>query len=94
MVIRNFRHKGLERFFTENDPKGLPGAAVDKLRRMLTFLASMATTNELHSIPVWKAHPLKGNRKGSWSLFVTRNWRLTFRIESDEICDTDLEDYH
>jgi toxin HigB-1 len=94
MVVWNFRHKGLERFFIDGDPKGLPAAAIDKLRRMLTFLANMASANELHSIPAWKAHPLKGNRKGSWSLFVTRNWRLTFRIDRDEICDINLEDYH
>ncbi len=94
MVVRDFRHKGLERFFTEDDSKGVPGQAVDKLRRMLTFLANMSTANELHSIPMWKAHQMKGNRKGIWSLFVTRNWRLTFRIESDEICDINLEDYH
>ena len=29
-----------------------------------------------------------------WSLHVTRNWRLTFRIEEDEIVDVDYEDYH
>jgi toxin HigB-1 len=94
MLVRNFRHKGLERFFSKGDPKGLPGSAVDKLRRMLTFLANTASANELHSIPVWKAHSLKGNRTGTWSLFVTRNWRLTFRIDSGEICDMNLEDYH
>jgi plasmid maintenance system killer protein len=25
---------------------------------------------------------------------VTRNWRMTFRIEDDEITDVNLEDYH
>ena len=28
---------------------------------------------------------LTGDRKGTWSLHVTRNRRLTFRIEDDEI---------
>ena len=39
---------------------------------------------------------MKGDRKGIWSLHVTRNWRLTFRIdtEENEICDLDYEDYH
>lgn len=32
--------------------------------------------------------------KGTWSLHVTRIWRMTFRIEDDEIADLDLEDYH
>jgi phosphinothricin acetyltransferase len=41
-------------------------------------------------------HLLTGNRSGTWSLNVTRNWRLTFRINTEEgaICDLDLEDYH
>jgi toxin HigB-1 len=32
----------------------------------------------------------------AWSLFVTRNWRITFRINQDEIeiSDLDFEDYH
>jgi proteic killer suppression protein len=47
-------------------------------------------------LPVWKAHVLTGDRKGTWSLSVTANWRLTFRIDvaEDEICDVDFEDYH
>ena len=40
--------------------------------------------------------PDEGDRKGTWSLHVTRNWRLTFRIDTEEheICDLDYEDYH
>ena len=61
---------------------------------MLAFLQDVAAPAELHAIPVWKAHQLTGGRKGVWSLYVTRNWRLTFRIDGDEIADVDLEDYH
>jgi plasmid maintenance system killer protein len=45
---------------------------------------------------VWKAHMLTGDRKGTWSLSVTRNRRLTFRVDDAEreICDVNLEDYH
>ena len=34
--------------------------------------------------------------KGTWSLSVTRNRRLTFCIDTAdrEICDVNLEDYH
>ena len=47
-------------------------------------------------MPSWKAHTLTGNRKGTWSLFGTKNWRMTFRIDRDEIeiIDLDYEDYH
>ena len=69
---------------------------MDKLRKMLAFLDNMQDPEELRSLPTWRAHMLTGNRKGTWSLSVTRNRRLTFRIESAdrEICDVNLEDYH
>lgn len=41
-------------------------------------------------------HRLKGEPKGAerWSLRVTGNWRLTFRIDGDRVFDLDFEDYH
>jgi len=79
-----------------DDAGGLQPAVADKLRRILSFLQDMQREDELRSIPSWKAHLLAGGRKGTWSLFVTRNWRLTFRIDREEIeiIDLDYEDYH
>lgn len=96
MKIRNVSHKGLRRFMKSDDPSGLPSATVPKLRRILSFLQDMEREEELRSMPSWNAHLLTGDRKGTWSLSVTRNWRLTFRIDHDEveIIDLDYEDYH
>lgn len=68
--------------------------AADKLRNMLAFLQDMQSIDELFDLPVWKAHRLTGDRKDSWSLSVTRNWRLTFSVDGDEIVDIDFEDSH
>jgi proteic killer suppression protein len=92
--IRSFVHKGLKRLYLEDSAKGLPADAVDKLRAMLTFLQDMEDPEKLRAFPLWKAHLLAGGRKGVWSLHVTRNWRLTFRIQDDEIVDVNYEDYH
>jgi proteic killer suppression protein len=56
----------------------------------------MEDPEELRLFPTWNAHTLSGDRKGTWSLSVTRNLRLTFRIDAAEreICDVNLEDYH
>ena len=56
----------------------------------------MVQEEELRSVPIWKAHRLTGSRKGTWSLFVTKNGRLTFRIDQAdiEIIDLKYEDYH
>jgi proteic killer suppression protein len=94
--IRNFAHKGLKRLYVEDVIRGVSPDAADKLRKMLAFLDNMQDAEELRLLPSWKAHTLTGNRKGTWSLSVTRNRRLTFRIDTveDEICDVNLEDYH
>ena len=80
--------------YEDNSSKGVSADTVDKLRKMLTFLDAMENLEELRALPLWKAHVLTGDRKGTWSLHVTRNRRLTFRIEDDEIIDLDVEDYH
>ncbi|MEP7354029.1 MAG: type II toxin-antitoxin system RelE/ParE family toxin [Acidobacteriota bacterium] len=94
MHIRNFVHKGLRKLYLEDNPKGLPPDAVDKLVAMLTFLQDVQDANHLRAFPSWKAHQLTGDRKGVWSLLVTRNWRLTFHIKDGEILDVNYEDYH
>ena len=94
MRIRNFVHKGLRRLYEDDDPRGLPVGAVEKLRKMLAFLDAVASGEEVRDVPIWKAHKLTGNRRGTWSLHVSRNWRLTFRIAGDEVADVDFEDYH
>jgi proteic killer suppression protein len=80
----------------DDDSSGLQPAVVAKVRRMVSFLQSMENVDDLRTVPSWKAHQLTGDRKGCWSLFVTRNWRMTFRIDLDgiEIVDLDYEDYH
>ena len=94
--IRNFIHKGLKRLYADDATKGVPPDTVDKLRKMLAFLDDMEDPEELRTLPSWKAHTLTGDRKGTWSLSVTANRRLTFRIDTAEreIYDVNLEDYH
>jgi toxin HigB-1 len=92
--IESFQHNALKRLFLEDDPKGLPSDCVAKLRAMLTFLQDMRHPETLRAFPRWRAHQLTGGRKDMWSLRVTRDWRLTFRIEGDEIADVNFEDYH
>ena len=96
MKIRNVIHKGLRRFIEEDDGSGLPPAVAPKVRKIVSFLQDMELESELRSVPLWKAHQMTGDRKGTWSLFVTKNWRITFAIDQDEIeiINLDYEDYH
>ena len=101
MKIRSFVHKGLKRLYEEDSAKGVQAATADKLRKMLAFLEAMDIPDELRDLPTWKAHVLTGDRKGTWSLSVTANQRLTFRVEAagnvaseGSIHELNLEDYH
>jgi toxin HigB-1 len=95
MQIDSIRHKALRRFAETGSPKGLPAGSVDRLRNMLAYIDAIATEEELRVPPNFGAHKLTGDRKGEWSLTVTKNWRMVFRVNSaGAIEDMDLEDYH
>ena len=68
----------------------------DKLRKLLFALETAGRLEQLTRFPGWKLHPLKGDRKGLWSLTVTGNWRLVFRYDEqmNSAADIDLIDYH
>jgi proteic killer suppression protein len=77
MKVRRFSHKALRQFYEAGEAKGLPADAVAKLRAMFAVLDRMKDVEELKAWPLWKIHVLAGRRTGTWSLHVTRNWRLT-----------------
>jgi len=47
--IERFLHKGLKRLYLEDNAKGLPAEAADKLRKMLSFLEAMNDEDELEA---------------------------------------------
>jgi proteic killer suppression protein len=62
---------------------------------MLAYLSVIASPKELKIPPNFGAHRLTGDRDGIWSLTITKNWRMTFRVnDALGIEDLDLEDYH
>lgn len=94
MEIESIRHKGLRRFFETGNAKGLVGDA-GRLRKMLAFIDAAESFEELSVPPNFGLHELTGDREGSWSMTVTRNWRMTFGLNDEgALIDMDLEDYH
>ncbi|MGB8700453.1 MAG: type II toxin-antitoxin system RelE/ParE family toxin [Thermosynechococcaceae cyanobacterium] len=45
-------------------------------------------------LPGLVLHELAGQRKGTWTVRVSGNWRITFTFDGVDACDVDLEDYH
>jgi proteic killer suppression protein len=42
----------------------------------------------------FRLHPLKGEGKGRWSIWVKGIWRLTFEFRDGKACVLDYEEYH
>jgi proteic killer suppression protein len=92
-MIRSFRHKGLQRFFETGSKSGIQAQHADRLRLILAQL-SAATKPEDMALPGLVLHPLKGGRKGTWSVRVSGNWRVTFAFSGPEAEVVDYEDSH
>ena len=94
--LSSFRHKGLRLLHEIGSAKGVPPSMADKLRKLIFAIETAESLEQLRRFPGWKLHPLKGDRKGLWSLTVTGNWRLIFRYDeqTNTASEIDLIDYH
>jgi toxin HigB-1 len=92
-VIRTFRHKGLEEFFRDDDARRLNRDHVRKISRLLDRLDASLKPQDMN-VPGFDFHQLKGERKGTYAVSVSGNWRITFRFDGENAVDVDLEDYH
>ena len=92
-MIRSFKHKGLERFFLTGSKSGIQVQQAQRLRLILGWL-SAATSPEDMRLPGLDLHQLKGDRKGTWAVKASGNWRVTFTFVGKDADAVDYEDYH
>ncbi|MBK6401158.1 MAG: type II toxin-antitoxin system RelE/ParE family toxin [Rhodocyclaceae bacterium] len=92
-MIKSFRHKGLEAFFLAGTRKGIQPHHAAKLQVQLATLDN-ATGPEDMNAPAWRLHPLAGKLAGHWAVWVSGNWRLTFRFIGKDAELVDYQDYH
>ena len=92
-MIASFKHRGLKKFFEEADPRKLSPDMLGRIKAILARLHQAEAIEDMN-IHSYRLHPLKGNRKGEWSVTVRANWRITFRFEDGYALEVNLEDYH
>ena len=92
-MIKNFRQKGLAKFFESGDRRGIQPKHAQKLADILDRLEAAHEVRDMN-FPGSALHPLKGELKGFWSVKVSGNWRIIFRFEHGEVFDVDYIDYH
>lgn len=97
MKLETANHKAIKAMLNgQRRPKGVGARDADKIAHMLTILAAADNLQQVAaSFPGWRLHPLKEPMKGHWSLDVTGNWRLTFRMDlPGVITELDYIDTH
>lgn len=92
-MIRGFKHKGLGKFFQTGSKAGIQAQHAERLRLILGRL-SAATAPKDMALPGLDLHSLKSNRKGTWAVSVSGNWRVTFKFVGKDAESVHYEDYH
>ena len=93
MAIQTFKSKALKKLFDEGDASGVSGDIADRLLRRLDTLDAATVISDLN-LPGFRLHQLKGDRRGTWAIDISGNWRLTFKFQDGDASDVNLEDYH
>ena len=92
-MIKSFKHKGLQRFFESGTTRGIQSKHANKLRMQLAALDTAQSIEDI-DIPGYRLHPLKGSRRGIWTITVNGNWRITFEFGDGNVYIANYEDYH
>jgi toxin HigB-1 len=92
-MIRSFRHKGLERFFTKSEIRGINAKQAARIERLLDRLDTAGRPEDMN-LPGYGFHGLLGFHPKRYAVSVSGNWRITFAFEDEDAIDVNLEDYH
>ena len=92
-MIKSFKHKGLEKFFTNGSKKGIQPAHAKKIFEILTALHAAVRVQNME-VSGWDLHPLKHWGTDLWSVKVSGNYRITFVFAARDAEDVDYVDYH
>lgn len=92
-MIRGFKHKGLARFFETGSKSGIQAQHAERLRLILAQLNAATAPSDM-GLPGLALHPLKGDRKKTWAVKVSGNWRVTFTFIEKDANQVDYEEYH
>ena len=87
------RHPGLRRFWESDDARRLNPNHVERIRRILNALSNATFASEM-DLPGFRLHQLTGDRRGTYAVRVSGNWRITFQFRDEEAIAVDYEDYH
>lgn len=93
-MIRSFLDHQTESIFRREIVKGISRDVQRTALRKLQILHAAESLNDLRSPPGNRLKPLKGIRKGQYSIRVNDQWRICFVWFEGDAYDVEVVDYH
>ena len=80
-MIRNFHHKGLQQYYEDGNASKLPSQYLRKINRLFDQLDAIDSLDDIKQIGSG-VHKLSGKMSDFWSVTITPNYRLIFRLKT------------
>ena len=93
-MIRHIADPETERVWNGGISRKLPPGIQQTARRKLRQLNRVGQPAQLREPRGNRFEELKGDRKGTYSIRVNDQWRITFRWRDGDAHDVRIEDYH
>lgn len=93
VMIKSFKHKGLEKFFYTGNKRGIKPEQSNKLASLLDRLNAANDIKDMN-YPGSFLHQLRGDKEGQYSVRVSGNWRVFFKFTDGDAYIVDYADYH
>ncbi|HTV67562.1 MAG TPA: type II toxin-antitoxin system RelE/ParE family toxin [Rhizobiaceae bacterium] len=88
-MIREFADDQTRRLFETGVRKGWGPSLCRSAVRKLLQLNQARKPEDMRAPPGNKLHPLLGNRKGQWAVWVNDQYRLCFRFDGEDAVDVE-----
>lgn len=93
-MIKSFCGTKAERIFTRQFVRKVPREIQQRAFMKLNALDAATTLEDLRLPPSNRLEPLKGNRKGQYSIRINDQWRICFLWQDGHAEHVEIVDYH
>ena len=94
MVIKSFRCRETQGIFEGRFSRRFPRAIQRIAARKLEMLAAASELESLRVPPSNRLEKLCGDRRGSYSIRINRQYRICFRWRAGDAYNVEIVDYH
>jgi len=93
-MIKSFRSKEADKIWRGEISTKLPADIQRNARMKLRIINNSISLNDLRVPPSNHLEPLKGNRKGHYSIRINDQWRICFEWNEGNAYKVEIVDYH